>query len=124
MQGDLFMRKKAVLFSIGGGIYVLLELLWRRRSHYTMFLLGGSCFLLLGKLNPRLHPAVRMVLGSAICTAGELLVGLTCNRDHRIWDYRMLPGNYRGQICWLFSLLWAPLSLLGGWLCRRLENRL
>lgn len=118
------MRKKAVLFSIGGGLYVALELLWRGRSHWTMFALGGSCFLALGKLNPRLHPVVRMGLGSAICTAGELLVGQIFNRDYRIWDYRSLPGNYRGQICLFFSLLWAPLSLIGGTLCRRLGDRI
>jgi hypothetical protein len=118
------MFKKATLFSIGGGLYVGLELLWRQRSHWTMFALGGSCFLALGKLDPGLHPLTRMALGSAVCTAGELLVGLTFNRDHRIWDYRMLPWNYRGQICLLFSLIWAPLSLAGGSLCRRLAEKL
>ena len=118
------MGKKAVLFTIGGGIYVTLELLWRRRSHWTMFALGGGCFLALGRLNPRLHPLIRMGLGSAICTAGELAVGLIFNRDHRIWDYRALPWNYRGQICLLFSLFWAPLSLAGGWLCRRIGELL
>lgn len=118
------MGKKAVLFSIGGGIYVALELLWRRRSHWTMFMLGGGCFLALGRLDPKRSVPARMALGSAICTAGELAVGLVFNRDHRIWDYRMLPGNYRGQICLLFSLLWAPLSLVGGSLCRWLQERL
>ena len=102
---------------------MLLELLWRGRSHWTMFVLGGGCFLSLGKLSPRLHPLLRMGLGSAICTAGELAVGLVFNGDHQIWDYRMLPGNYRGQICPLFSLLWAPLSLAGGTLCRWLSQR-
>ena len=118
------MLKKALIFSIGGSIYVALELLWRRRSHWTMFALGGVCFLALGRLNPKLHPLLRMGLGSAICTAGELLVGLTFNRDYRIWDYRDLPGNYRGQICLFFSLLWAPLSLVGGNICRWLEKKL
>jgi len=117
------MRKKAGLFAVGGGLYVALELLWRQRSHWTMFMLGGGCFLALGQLSPRLHPCLRMALGSAVCTAGELLVGLTFNRDYRIWDYRGLPGNYRGQICLLFSGLWAPLSLVGGDLCRWLAGQ-
>ena len=116
------MHKKAYLFTVGGGIYVSLELLWRGRSHWTMFLLGGGCFLALGRLDPKLHPLARMGLGSAICTAGELAVGLLFNRDHGIWDYRGLPGNFRGQICPLFSLLWAPLSLVGGDLCRWLAG--
>ena len=115
------MFKKATLFFIGGGLYVGLELLWRQRSHWTMFALGGSCFLILGKLNPRRSPLLRMGLGSAICTAGELAVGLLFNRDHGIWDYRDLPGNFRGQICPLFSAVWIPLSLGGMLLYRTLE---
>ena len=120
--GGFFMFRRGILFAMGGSIYVSLELLWRRRSHWTMFVLGGGCFLLLGRLNPRLSPLVRMGLGSALCTAGELLVGLVFNRDFRIWDYRMVPLNFRGQICLPFSLLWAPLSLIGGGLCRKMSN--
>ena len=43
--------KNAVLFYIGGMVYVLLELLWRRWSHGSMFLVGGCCFLLIGMLS-------------------------------------------------------------------------
>ena len=117
------MQKKACLFTIGGGLYVTLELLWRRRSHWTMFALGGGCFLTIGELGKRLDKLpglARAVLGSGICTAGELLTGLTFNRDYSIWDYRALPGNFRGQICLPFSVLWVPLSALAeeiyGWL--------
>jgi len=46
-------------------------------------------------------------------TAVELGVGLLVNRDYRVWDYRGLPMNYRGQICLPFSLLWIPVSALG-----------
>ena len=96
-----------------------LELLWRGRSHHTMFLLGGACFLLLGKLNrtkPRLNLPGRMLAGSAVCTSGELLFGLLFNRGYGIWDYRGLPWNLGGQICLLYSLLWMPLSLAAMWL--------
>ena len=120
------MRKNTVLFTIGGGIYVSLELLWRRRSHWTMFVLSGGCFLAIGQLGrkwPGLPLACRAVLGSAICTAGELVTGLVCNRDHAIWDYRGLPGTFRGQICLPFSLLWVPLSALAAVLFRRLDGK-
>ena len=119
------MVKKAYLFTVGGGLYVTLELLWRGRSHWTMFALGGGCFLAIGELGkylagvPRL---LRAVAGSGVCTAGELLTGLAFNRDFRIWDYRALPGNYRGQICLPFSMLWMPLSLLAEELYRHLEG--
>lgn len=121
------MLKNAVLFTIGGGTYVSLELLYRARSHFTMFVLGGGCFLAIGQLGrsyPRLSPAVRAVIGSGICTAGELLAGLAFNRDYAIWDYRNLPLNFRGQICLPFSLLWIPLSALGSEIFRLLDRKL
>lgn len=89
-----------------------LELLWRGRSHGSMFLAGGSCFLLLGALTKsRLPLLLRPVAGAGIITAVELLVGLLFNRDHKVWDYRKMPANYRGQICLPFCLLWVPISL-------------
>ena len=119
------MSKKIVLFAVGGGVYTSLELLWRGRSHWTMFVLGGGCFLAIGELGRRcrhLPGAVRAVLGSAVCTAGELITGLIFNRDYAIWDYRRLPGNFRGQICLPFSALWVPLSALAEELYTRLEG--
>ncbi len=109
------MGKNMTLYTIGGGSYVLLELLYRGRSHWSMFALGGACFLAIGipgrKLKKR-HLAIRSLLGSATITAGELLCGLTLNRDYRIWDYRALPLNFRGQICVPFSLIWIGVSAL------------
>lgn len=106
--------KKILLFGIGGTGYVGLELLWRGRSHSSMFLAGGLCFLLLGKLNrtqPRLPLVLRGALGAIVITSVELLAGLLANRDYRVWDYRDLPFNFHGQVCLPFSLLWIPLSL-------------
>lgn len=108
--------KNVLLFCLGGGSYVGLELLFRGRSHGSMFLAGGSCFLILGKLRDRLAPLalpIRAAVGSTIITAVELATGLVFNRDYRVWDYRDLPGNFRGQICLPFSLLWMPLGLAG-----------
>ena len=119
------MGKNAVLFAVGGGIYTCLELLWRGRSHPTMFCLGGGCFLAIGELGrkfPKLKLGYRAVLGSLICTAGELLTGLVFNRDFRIWDYRKLPWNFRGQICLPFTLLWIPLSAAAAILFQWLEG--
>ena len=119
------MGKKAYLFTVGGGLYVSLELLWRRRSHWTMFLLGGGCFVAIGELGKALKHvprAVRAAVGSGVCTAGELLTGMAFNRDFHIWDYRELPGNFRGQICLPFSALWVPLSALAEEIYARLEG--
>ena len=100
--------KKTALWTIGGGVYVGLELLWRGRSHISMFAAGGICFLLLGKLR---HLPGRLVLGPAVITAVELVTGLLVNRDYAVWDYRSVPGNFLGQICPVYTLLWLPLSL-------------
>ena len=92
--------KNPVLFFLGGAAYVGLELLWRGRSHSSMFLAGGTCFLLLGRLNRcNWHPALKCIAGSGIITAVELLTGLLVNRDYSVWDYRGVPLNFMGQIC-------------------------
>ena len=108
-------RKHALLFSLGGLAYVGLELLWRGRSHFSMFLAGGASLLLIGRLNrvkPRLILPLRAVAGAGIITMVELTAGLLFNRDYTVWDYRGLPGNWLGQICPRFFLLWVVLAAL------------
>ena len=116
--------KKALLFAAGGTGYVGLELLWRGRSHGSMFLAGGCCFLLLGVLDRarRLPLPLRAAAGAGIITAVELTVGLLVNRDYTVWDYRDLPLNFLGQICAAYSLLWIPVSLGGMGLYRLLDR--
>ena len=106
---------KGILFFLLGGIgYVALEFLWRGYSHGSMFLAGGTCFLLLGKLDSiclqRALP-LRGLLGAGIITVVELVVGLLFNRDYQVWDYRHLPVTDQGQICLQFFLLWIPISI-------------
>ena len=116
--------KKLTMFGLGGTLYTLLELLWRGRSHSSMFLLGGGCFLMLGRLRRlRLPLPVKLLLGSAGITAGELATGLLVNRNFAVWDYRPQPLNFLGQICLGFSLLWIPVSLLGMWIYGAMEKR-
>ena len=107
--------KKSAMFALGGGAYVGLELLWRGRSHYSMFLAGGAALLLIGQLNhvkPKLPLLFRAVAGAGIITMVELTAGLLFNRNYSVWDYRGHWGNYMGQICPLFSLLWIGLAAL------------
>lgn len=105
--------KQLLLFYLGGMGYAALELLWRGRTHGSMFVLGGVCFLALGKLGRlRLPRPLLAVLGSGLITAGELITGLLVNGSYLVWDYRRMPMNFRGQICLRFSLLWIPVSAL------------
>ena len=79
-----------------------------------MFFAGGISFLALGKIRCLKVPwPLRPVAGAGTITAVELLTGLLVNRDYHVWDYRSVPGNYKGQICPLFTLLWIPVSILG-----------
>ena len=108
--------KGSALFLLGGSAYVGLEKLWRGRSHGSMFLAGGTGFLLLGAIGkglPRLPRAARAVLGAGAITAVELTAGCVFNRRWQVWDYRGLPGNYLGQICPGYCLLWVPLAAAG-----------
>ena len=118
------MMKKAALGCFGGGAYVGLELLWRGRSHIRMFAAGGVCFLLLGQVS-RVRGPIRFMLGPAVITAVGLATGLLVNRNYAVWDYRDSPGNFLGQICPAYTLLWLPLSVLAmalyTWLDRMLE---
>ena len=121
-----FLRKTA-LFALGGGAYVAMEMLYRGRSHYSMFLAGGASLLLIGQLNrvtPRLPFFFRAAVGAGIITMVELAAGLLVNRRYEVWDYRSHAGNFLGQICPLFSVLWIPVALLAFFLYDVLDKKL
>ena len=108
--------KNSLLFCTGGAAYHTIELLYRGRSHASMFFAGGLCFLLMGHLNrvePKLPLPLRAVTGALIVTMVELGIGMAVNRGYQVWDYRGQPLNFMGQICLPFSLLWIPVSALG-----------
>lgn len=119
--------KKSVLFYLGGCAYVTLELLWRGRSHGSMFVAGGVCFLLIGQLGrvrPRLPLIPRALVGAFIITMVELATGLAVNRNHQVWDYSGIPGNFLGQICPQFTFLWVIVALIAMALYDALDNRI
>ena len=99
---------------LGGSGYVLVELVWRGRSHVSMFLLGGLCFWLIGQLNNgrSISLAYQACLGAVTVTVLELITGLVVNRwlGLGVWDYSSLPVNFMGQICLYYFVLWIPLS--------------
>ena len=117
--------KKGLLFTVGGGAYMGLELLWRGWSHGSMFLAGGSCFLLLGELDKKRLPIpIRAALGAGVITMVEYAAGLLFNRSYAVWDYRDQPMNLHGQICLPFSLIWMPVGLGGMMLYRLLDKKI
>ena len=114
-----------VLFSVGGLLYCGIELAWRRWTRVSMFLLGGTCFVTLGKLGAvfrRLPLLLRALMAAGIITTLELLWGLAVNRRYKVWDYRAMPLNYRGQICLPYFAAWMPLGLLALWLYGKMDQ--
>lgn len=109
-----------VLFVIGGVLYVCTELIWRGYSHWTMFILGGICFVIMGLLNEYRFKwqdsLIRQsVVSAVIITVFEFVTGCIVNiwLNWNVWDYSTLPFNLLGQICLYYFLLWIPLSALG-----------
>lgn len=114
------LRRKYIALGITGGLlYVLIETAWRGYSHWTMFALGGLCFLALGLINEVLPWEMslwqQMLLGACIVTVLELLTGCIVNLwlGWDVWDYSGMPGNILGQVCPQYFLLWLPVSLAG-----------
>ena len=108
-------QKCILLFVMGGVLYYSVELLWRGRSHISMFVDGGVCFVLIGLLNeavPGLPLSVQAILGAVIISSSEMLVGLVVNRwlELSVWDYSAVRGNILGQVCLPFFTAWMPLS--------------
>ena len=105
-----------LLFNLGGFIYYMIEILTRGYSHWTMFLLGGLCFLIVGAINNflpwEMYFEVQSILGAGIITVLEFITGIIVNiiLGWNVWDYSDRPFNLLGQICLPFSLIWIVLS--------------
>ena len=111
---------EVILFLIGGGIYYLLEVLWRGYSHWTMFILGGICFVIMGLLNEYKFMwsdslIKQSIISACIITVFEFFTGCIVNLwlGWNVWDYSELPCNLMGQICLYFFFVWILLSMFG-----------
>jgi len=111
---------EALLFLIGGRLYTWIELLWRSRTHWTMFILGGTCFVIMGLLNEykftwQQSLVKQSVVSACIIMVLEFVTGCIVNLwlGWQVWDYSNLPFNLCGQICLYYFLLWIPLSMAG-----------
>ena len=83
IKGYEKLKNRLIFLVVGGVGYTVIELLWRGRSHWTMSLAGGICFLSFSEIarifrhKPLLFKAV---LASLAVTLVELGFGIVVNR--------------------------------------------
>lgn len=120
-----------ILFSFGAIGYGLLEVLWRGYTHPSMLTAGGICFTFFAKLSEKMKNCGiirKAVIASGFVTAIELIFGIIFNiiLKRNVWDYSKLPLNFGGQICVVYSLIWALISIpcipLAGFIKRKIKG--
>ena len=122
------------LFLAGAMVYGIIEILWRGRTHWTMAVLGGICFVICGGVNEYLSWETPLLLQCLICailiTAAELAAGMVLNvrMGLAIWDYSELPFQYQGRSVWATAVcgicfLWQRFCWMTGSDGASLEKR-
>ena len=115
----LLIPKVVLLFVFGGLMYMGVEILFRGYTHFSMFFVGGLCFVLVGGINEKLPWNMafvsQMMIASLLVTAVEFIAGVILNLllGLGVWDYSSLPYNFLGQISLIFSVGWFFLSAIG-----------
>ena len=104
------------LISVGGLLYLLIEVLFRGETHWTMFVVGGLCFWMIGLINEIIPWEMsfwkQCLIGALIVTAIEFVSGCIINLwlGWNVWDYSEMPLNIMGQVCLPFSIAWVFIS--------------
>lgn len=122
-------KEDTLLFSIGGTLYSLIEILYRGYTHWTMTITGGICLVLLYRIEDVFKYAQlwkRCLLGSFAITSMEFIVGCIVNlKLHwNVWDYSGSKMNVLGQICLPFSFAWFMLCIPGFFICDVIKIKL
>ena len=109
-------KKYLLFFLIGAVGYAAIEMIWRGRTHPTMMIAGGVCFIFFSIAADLLdgRSIILKAALSALCvTAVELIFGVVCNirLGMGVWDYSGVPMNFLGQICLRYSLMWGGIAI-------------
>lgn len=109
--------KAIIIFLMGGFFYYAIEMFWRGYSHWTMFILGGICYVFASYQNEfykfQLPLLWQVVLCDAFALFAEFVTGCIVNLwlGWQVWDYSDLRFNILGQTSLKFALLFLPLCL-------------
>ncbi len=127
-EGTKISKKKevALVLSTGSLGYGLLEILWRKHTHWSMLITGGVCFYSIYQINKKIKTGLmrRCLVFSAVITGWELVAGCLFNKlmHLSVWDYKAHRGNILGQICPLYSFLWFLLSFPLVFICNLIQK--
>jgi len=108
--------KYLFLGTVGGTLYLIIELLFRGYSFPSSFIMGFISFIFCGMINEILSWDTPLLLQALIGGTGitiiEFITGCIVNilLGFNEWDYSSLPLNILGQVCLLFSIIWCLLS--------------
>lgn len=116
--------KYFILFSVGELLYMLIEIAYSGHTHWTMGILGGICFILIGLIDSfyDLPLYKQMLMSAIIITSLEFISGVILNLGFKLelWDYSLFPCHILGQVCLPFSIAWffisLPAILLDDWI--------
>lgn len=106
-----------VAFLAGGNLYCIIELLYRARTHYSMFFCAGFAVIILLHIFASTKDIGFLkfaLIASAVITALEFVFGIIFNiiLKMNVWDYSNVPMNILGQICIPFSLIWFGFGII------------
>ncbi len=115
------------VFFAGGIIYMIMEIIWRGFTHWSMGLCGGLCFLEIYLIEKHLKDIgliTKCILGSVFITGNEFITGCLVNilLGWNVWDYSNVPLNIVGQVCLLFSFLWFLLCFPAFFIAKKIQH--
>ena len=88
------MPEYIAVFTVGGLVYGLLEIIWRGWTHWTMLICGGLCFTLMYLIaRTPMRAAQKLFACAAVITTVEFVTGCIVNLTlgMGVWDYSALP---------------------------------
>lgn len=100
----------------GGVVFCALQLLLTGNCHWTDLAVFSLLCIPLDAVNERMpwtFPLwLQAVLGGIVLIVSQLTAGLVFNvwLGLGLWDYTSLFGNFLGQICLRYALLWLLLG--------------
>lgn len=108
----------ATIFFFSGTAYIVIEIIFRGYTDFSMWILGGICGVIITFVNNGLildekTPfEYQVAFCSMCCIVGELIAGLIVNQDYHVWDYRELFGTFAyGQLNIFFIMAWICICI-------------